>query len=406
MYLRFISSRVEEALTDTPVVLVNGPRRAGKTTLVQQIKDRDRSYLTLDDPTTLAAAKADPVGFIRGLNAATIDEIQRVPDLLLAIKQSVDNDRRPGRFLLTGSANILTIPRVADSLAGRMEIVRMLPLARSEIVGRRPTFLDEVFSGRVPAPRDLLLGDDLMRAVLAGGYPEALTRRSERRRQDWADAYVEAVVTRDLKDIAVVERLTDLPKFMRLLAEHSGQMANYSELGCGIGVDYKTSQRYVRLLEQLFLITTLAPWYTNAIKRIVKSPKLHVMDSGILAAVRGVTFSRLKTDRGLLGSLLETFVVSEVMKLCTWSNERCRLHHFRDHAQHEVDLLLEDRQGRIVGIEVKARATVNQSDFSGLHKVAEVCKDRLVFGVVLYDSDRTVPFGDRLFAAPISSLWS
>jgi hypothetical protein len=250
-----------------------------------------------------------------------------------------------------------------------------------------------------------LLGDDLVRTVLAGGYPEALTRRSEQRRQDWADAYVEAVLTRDLKDIAVVERLTDLPKFMRLLAEHSGRMVNYSELGCGIGVDYKTSQRYVRLLEQLFLITTLAPWYTNAIKRIVKSPKLHFMDSCILAAVRGVTFSRLKTDRGMFGGLLETFVVSEVMKLCTWSNERCRLYHFRDHAQHEVDLLLEDRQGRVVGIEVKASATVNQRDFSGLHKVVEVCKDRFLFGAVLYDSDKIVPFGDRLFAAPISSLW-
>jgi len=218
VYKRFIEQRVEEALSDTPVVLIAGPRRAGKTTLVRKLGSENRRYITLDDQTVLAAAQSDPAGFIRGLDEAIIDEIQRAPDLLLAIKKTVDEDYRPGRFLLTGSANVLTLPRVADSLAGRMETVRMLPLARAEIDGGPSTFLHRLFEGKLQGDRDAVVGDDLLRLVLLGGFPEAIARESERRRQDWARAYLTSVLTRDLRDIADVEKLTELPKFVRLLA--------------------------------------------------------------------------------------------------------------------------------------------------------------------------------------------
>ncbi len=406
MYKRFVEERASEALSDTPVVLIVGPRRAGKTTLVRKMEDTDRTYITLDDQTVLDAAKADPVGFIRGLDQATIDEIQRAPELLLAIKKSVDEDYRPGRFLLTGSANVLTLPRVADSLAGRMETIQMLPLARAEIDGTMPTFLDRLFSGKLKANLETLIGDDLLRLVLLGGFPEAIARETERRRQDWARSYLTSVLTRDLRDIADIEKLTELPKFVRLLAEHSGQLVNYSQFGSSINVSHKTGQRYVALLEQVFLVSTLQPWYTNALKRIAKTAKLHFLDTGLLAATRGMTFDRVKTDRGLIGALLETFVFSEVLKLMTASDMRLNPYHFRDQQMREVDIVLERDDGMIVGIEVKASATVRSSDFGGLRTLAEACGDRFAYGVVLYDSTDVVPFGERLAAAPLSCLWS
>jgi hypothetical protein len=367
---------------------------------------RGRTYLTLDDRTTLDAARADPAGFVRGLDRVTVDEIQRVPDLLLAIKKSVDEDRRPGRFLLTGSANVLTLPKVADSLAGRMETIRLLPLARAEVVGRQSTFLEKIFSGKPSVGKGIMLGDALTKLALVGGFPEAMSRGSERRRQDWGRSYLVSVLTRDLRDIAEIEKLTELPKFVRLLAEHSGRLANFSELGSGIGINYKTSQRYVGLLEQVFLVSTLQPWYSNAIKRVIKTPKLHFLDPGLLASSRGLTFDRVKRDRAAFGTLLESFAFAEIMRLMSWSDLRLMPYHFRDQQRHEVDLVLERDDGMIVGIEIKASATVTGGDFSGIRKLAEVCGNRFAFGAVLYDGDTVVPFGQGLAAAPISCLWN
>jgi uncharacterized protein len=404
VYKRLIEPRLREALSDTPVVLIVGPRRAGKTTLVQEMKTSRRPYLTLDDPTTFNAASTDPVGFIRGLNYAIIDEVQRVPELLLAIKRSIDQDYRFGRFLLTGSANVLTLPRVADSLAGRMETLQMLPLAHVEISGKLASFLNCIFAGKF-TERDTVLGDDLVRLVLAGGYPEAIARKNERRRQDWIRTYLNSILKRDLRDIAEVEKLTELPKFVRLLAQYSGQLVNYSEVGSKIGISYKTCQRYTGLLEQVFLISILPPWYTNMIKRIIKTPKLHFLDSGVLSASRRLTFDRLKNNRELFGTVLESFVFAEILKLMSGSDLRLTPYHFRDQQMREVDVVLERDDGMIVGIEVKANATVTSSDFSGLKALAQVCKDRFAFGAVLYDSSDLVPFGDKLAAVPISCLW-
>ena len=402
----FLERRAEEALSDTPVVLIVGPRRAGKTTLVKSMEDAGRTYITLDDQTMLEAARFDPAGIIRNLDRAIIDEIQRAPDLLLAIKKAVDEDYRPGRFLLTGSANLLTLPRVADSLAGRMETLQMLPLARAEIEGRTPSFLERLFEGKLQIQRKAVVGNDLVQTVLLGGFPEALARESERRRQDWARSYLTSTLTRDLRDITEVEKLAELPKFVRLLAEHSGQLVNYSQFGASIDVSHKTGQRYIRLLEQVFLIATLQPRFTNALKRIVKTPKLHFLDSGLLASARGLTFDMVKADRGTFGALLESFVFSEVLKLMTASDLRLTPYHFRDRDMREVDFVLERDDGMIAGIEVKASATVRSGDFAGLRALARPCGDRFALGVVLYDNIDVVPFGDRLVAAPLSCLWN
>ena len=281
----------------------------------------------------------------------------------------------------------------------------MLPLARAEIEGRTPTFLERLFEGDLRKARNAIVGDDLVHAVMRGGFPEAIARDSERRRQDWARSYLTSVLTRDLRDIAEIEKLTELPKFVRMLAEYSSQLVNYSQFGASINVSHKTGQRYLGLLEQVFLIATLQPWFTNALKRIVKTPKLHFLDSGLLASARGLTFDRVKADRGTFGALLESFVFSEVQKLMTGSDLRLTPYHFRDRDMREVDIVLERNDGMIAGVEVKASATVKASDFGGLRALAEATGDRFAFGVVLYDSAEVVPFGDRLAAVPLSSLW-
>jgi uncharacterized protein len=406
MFARHVRDRIEEALQDTRVVLVSGPRQSGKTTLVREISTPDMRFLTLDDPTTLDAARTDPVGFVRDIDRAVIDEVQRAPELLLAIKVDVDRDRRPGRFLLTGSANLMTIPTVADSLAGRMETVPLLPLAQCEILGRRSTFVDNLLSGGKPTVGSLLLGGDLVEAVLRGGYPEALTRDRWSRRQNWYRSYVDAIVQRDVKEIAQVDMLGVMPRLLRMIAEHSGQLVNYSAIGSAAGLNHVTTQKYMNVFESLFLIETVQPWHTNRLKRLTKSPKLHFLDSGLLAAMRGISAKDIERDRGTFGTLLETFAYSETRKIAGWSERRPSISHFRDREGLEVDIVLEGPDGNLAAIEVKAAASVSGKDFLALRKLAGILADRFIQGVVLYDGDQVVPFGDKLYAVPISSLWS
>jgi len=406
MFERHATKRIREALEDTRVVLVSGPRQSGKTTLAKEIAAKGMQFVTLDDPTTLDAARTDPVGFLRGIDRAVIDEVQRAPELLLPIKVEVDRDRRPGRFLLTGSANLMTMPKVADSLAGRMETVSLLPLAQSEILGQRSTFVDNLLSGHKPTVDRCLLGEDLVEAVLCGGYPEALSRSRWSRRHAWYTNYVNAIVQRDIKDVAQVEQLAVMPRLLRVIAEHSGQLVNYSSIGSAVGLNHVTTQKYLRIFESLFIVETVSPWFTNKLKRLTKSPKLHFLDSGLLASMRGISPEQVRRDRSTFGTVLEPFVYSEVRKIAAWSDRQPSIFHFRDREGVEVDIVLETSEGYISGIEIKAAASVTSQDFKGLRKLEETLRDRFTQGVVLYDGDQVVSFGNNLFAAPISSLWS
>jgi hypothetical protein len=405
LYPRFVAAAVATALGDTPVVLVSGPRQCGKTTLVRDLVAGKREFLTLDDDTILASARSDPGGLVRSLDKATIDEIQRAPDLLRSIKRSIDVDRRAGRFLLTGSANLLTVPQVSESLAGRMEIVNLLPLSQAEIHRRKPAFLNAAFKGKPAKPGQALAGEYLVEAVLTGGYPEMLRRRQPGRRQAWARDYIGAIVQRDVRDIAEIEKLDQMPRLLRVLAQYSGQLVNFTQMGGQVGLDDKTTRKYLGILEQLFLVRRLEPWFRNRLKRLVKTPKLHFLDSGLLATLLGITAERVRKDRAIFGSLLETFVFSEVLKQLAWFESPCTLYHYRDKDQDEVDIVVEEDPGAVVGIDVKASATVTGGDFKGLRKLAAACGDDFKLGLVLYDGERSVPFGDRLFAAPVSCLW-
>jgi len=409
MIRRNLSSRIYEALADTPVVALVGARQTGKTTLVQQITATaaDARYLSLDDATTRAAASADPTAFVqqsRGL--LVVDEVQKVPDLLSAIKVAVDRDRRPGRFLLTGSAHVLVLPRVSESLAGRMEILRLRPFSRGELAGHSEGFIDRVFEGDfTPPPASPQQSQPIHEMVLVGGYPEVVERPSARRREAWLGSYVTAILERDVRDLASIEGLARMPILLGLLAARSGSPLNKAELARASGLAYTTLERYLALLEATFLIEPLQAWSANLSKRLVRSRKVFLGDSGLTAQLTGVGFDRWQADPNVRGSLVETFVVSELHKQASWSDLEVSLSHYRS-ARREVDVVLEDRAGRIVGVEIKAGASLGRRDFAGLEALADDCGDRFVAGVILYGGDETLPFGPHLWALPLPALWS
>jgi hypothetical protein len=400
-----IKARVAEAMADTPVVLLAGPRQAGKTTLVRQLANREMRYLTLDDELTLLAAREDPVGMVRSLDRAVIDEIQRAPQLLLAIKKSVDEDRRPGRFLLTGSANLMVMPSVADSLAGRMETLTLLPLSQSELHGSTVNWLDRAFAGQLPEISTSLLGLDLVEAVLRGGYPEAVSRATARRRAAWARQYTDALIARDVRDVAGIDKLDHLPRFLRALAQVAGQMCNYTQLGGQVGLDGKTAARYIGVFEQMFLLRRIDVWARNRLSRVVKTPKVQFLDSGLLSSLKDLTVDVVQQDRTRFGSMLENFVFAELLKHASTAEADYRLLYYRDHDQIEVDLVIENAMGALIGVEIKAAATIRESDLRGLKRLSAVAGDAFWLGVILYDGTETLPLGDRLWAAPLSSLW-
>lgn len=410
IFPRGIKSRVSEALADTPVVLISGPRQAGKTTLVRQMVDSARRYITLDDEVSRLAAKEDPVGFIRSIDCAVIDEIQRAPGLLLAIKKTVDEDRRPGRFLLTGSANLMALPSVADSLAGRMETLVLLPLAQCEIAptpGVSLTWLDTLFAGKMLVATAPAVGEALVDKVSRGGYPEALARSEVRRRKAWARQYIDSLIQRDIKDIASIDKLDHIPRLLKALAQTAGQLCNYSQLGGQVGIDHKTASKYIAVFEQMYLMQRIPVWSGNRFSRLLKTSKLQFIDSGLLSVL--VDFTDSTRQRMLFGHLLESFVFGELRKQITWSEGEYGLFYYRDKDQNEVDFVIENASGGIIGIEVKAAGSVSINDMTGLKKLAVIAPKEFKAGIVFYDGIDTLPFGQinnrPIWAVPISVLW-
>ena len=437
LYPRPIERQLIEALEDSPVVLIHGPRQCGKTTLAQMVCApamlpglpglpethgqkaspdepfrRDYLYLSFDDFGIRAAAEADPMGFVANLPERVIlDEIQHVPELFGALKLEVDRRRLPGRFLLAGSANVLLLPRLADSLAGRMQIVRLHPLSQSElqssgsaglVVG--PEFLDALFGGEFQMTKSDHLGAQLAERIADGGYPAALARPTARRRANWYRAYIDALIQRDVRSLARIGSIEALPRLLSLAANQSARLLNVSSLASPFQVTRPTINDYLALLDRIFLLERLPPWHSNRKSRLIKTPKLHMGDTGVACALLGVDAPGLKNNGSLLGQLLETFVFQEIHRQAGWHDERFSFYHYRDKDRVEVDIVIE-RGDSLAGVEVKAAATVKRSDFNGLRKLARTAGTRFAGGAVLYDGEFPLSFGDGLFAVPIRRLW-
>ena len=408
MLARRLSELLLQALARSPVVLVNGPRQSGKSTLALNLGEaKPRRYITLDEAQTLAAAKADPPGFIAALDGpVTLDEIQHSPELFPAIKVAVDRKREPGRFLLTGSANVLLLPRLAESLAGRMQILTLWPLSQGEIEGRREGFIDTIFGeGSIKHFEVEEDREDLIRRALRGGYPGIVEWSDERARSDWFSSYVTTLLQRDVRDLANVEGLTALPHLLALLAVRSGSLVNFAELSRSAAIAQSTLKRYVTLFQATFMMDTVPAWSANLSKRLIKAPRLVITDTGLMSHVARVTRGRLDHEPALAGWLLESFVMTELRKQAAWSAGRPDLFHFRALTGQEVDVILEDRAGRVVGVEIKASSNVSAGDFRGLDTLRTVTRKRFHRGVVLYAGRQALPFGPGFHALPISALW-
>jgi predicted AAA+ superfamily ATPase len=364
------------------------------------------AYVTLDDEAPRALAAGDPAGFVAGLGRRTvIDEVQRVPELLLAIKARVDRDDAPGQFLLTGSADLRRLPTVADALPGRADYLTLWPFTQGELRGRRDDLLARLLGGDVPSIANAPVGRGAYADMLVtGGFPEA-RRRTGAARARFFDSYVTSIVERDVPDTARVHDPAAVGLLLRLVAARSGSLARYDALGRDAGIDGKTAKTHLDVLERLFLVRIRQPWHVNLGQRQVKAPKLYVSDAGLLAALIGADAHRVGADDGVAGALFETFVATELERQASWLPEPVSFWHYRAD-RREVDVVVERPSGEVVGIEVRASATVRPEDFRGLAHMRERIGARLVAGVILHPGERTLPFGDRLWALPLAALWS
>lgn len=407
MLERHVMPDLRAALDDTPVTMLVGPRQSGKSTLARALTDelKDARYVSLDRGIGLSAAREDPAAFVAGSDGTlVIDEVQRAPDLLLEIKASVDEDRRPGRFVLTGSADVLSLPRVADTLAGRLEVLRLWPLSQGEIEGRREGFLDALLAGDLEtlvAGAEPIDREGLMRRIEAGGFPEAV-ERSGGRRGRWFESYLDTMLQREVRDLSNVAGLTELPRLMRLLAARTTGLLNYASLSRDLGMPQTTLKRYLALLETAFLVATVPAWFRNIGKRLVKSPKLLLTDAGLLAHLLG---GGDLAERSF-GAVLENFVLMEIVKQASFGDLRPPLFHYRTAEGIEVDAVIESSGGRIYGIEVKAAATLTSRDSRGMRALSSSVGDDFGAGVILHTGSESVQLAERIWAMPVSALWA
>lgn len=406
-YPRSLGSALKEALADTPVVCILGPRQCGKSTLARNFCS-NYSYITFDEKGVLADALADPTGFVMALPEKVIlDEIQHAPELLRSLKIAVDKKRQPGRFLLTGSANLLLLPQLSESLAGRMEIIQLHALAESEKERQPGHFLRSFLEGKI---KSQIVGEKeessptLPERLVAGGYPEPLTRSPARARQ-WHRQYLKSIVERDVQTVAKVKDAHQLGVLLELLALSTAELVNTSQLSVGLRLDRKTVDHYLSILERLFLIRTLPAWHNNEGKRLQKTPKIHLLDSGLAATLSGLQAADWMMRRERFGHLLESFVVQQLIAQAGWTDPDLRFWHYRDHDQVEVDLVI-TRGKETWGVEVKAAASTNERDGQGLRRLADRCGKNFRGGIIFYNGATTFHTADkRFFSVPLSKLW-
>ena len=410
MHKRNLRFAVKEALQDTPVIVLNGARQVGKSTFCKQlIADGllQAQLVTLDDPSTLAAAQADPLGFIEGLNKhLIIDEVQRAPALLLSIKKVVDDNRKERRIILTGSADVMSLPKIADSLAGRIEIHKLWPFSQDELRTQHSDFLNILLSNDSGFASLKTPWDEIIQMIVNGGYPETLTRPTQSRKSKWFDSYITSVLQKDIRELANIEGLAQIPNVLSLIATRVGSTVNLSDISRLSGIKNTTLQRYMALLEYVFLIVKIPAWTPNKEGQYVKSPKIFLNDTGLLCHLRGESFQSIRANKTQAGALFENFVVLEIIKQLSWSDYPLKPYHFSIHKGAEVDLVLEDNAKRLYGLEIKATATLKEQDFKGLKQLAKLSGGKFKKGILLYNGDQFLTgFGENMYAVPIAALW-
>jgi len=405
LYPRYIKSLLLESLKDSPVVLIHGPRQCGKTTLACTVgSPKKYEYITFDDDVITKAAKEDPIGFVKNLPKRVIlDEVQKVPHIFSTLKKEIDSHRVPGRFVLTGSANILRMPKLSDSLAGRMHILRLHPLSQEELENYKSNFLDILFKRSFKTKKIKSSSNKLIHQIVKGGYPEVFKLPSERRRLNWYKNYIETLIQRDILDISKIRSFDILPRLLALCASQTSQLVNFSNLASAFQVSRPTIFDYITLFEQMFFLEKLPPWYNSRFKRLVKTPKLHLCDTGLACTLLGVNTVSLKKNRSLLGQILETFVFQELKRQASYHKKNHSFFYYRNKKGIEVDIVIK-RDYLVAGVEVKSSATVNLADFKGLRMLQKTVGKNFVCGVILYNGDTSVSFGNGFFAVPLSVL--
>jgi len=422
MYRRNITDSIIEALSDTPVILINGARQTGKSTLCNTLLNNESfaetlplslpisfrgQYVTMDDPATLLAAQKDPLGFLQDLGKHVIlDEVQRAPELFLPIKKLVDEDRKGRRIILTGSADVMMLPRVGDSLAGRIEIHNLWPLSQDEIEGTQSNFLHTLLDTDKKFKSSKTSWKNIAERMRIGGYPESLERSSTSRRNKWFADYMTAILQKDIRELANIEGLTEIPNVLKLIATRVGRTINMSDISRLSGIKNTTLKRYVTLLEHIFLIVKIPAWTKNTEGQFVKSPKVYLNDTGLLNHLIGLEDESFLEQRSNAGAYLENFIVMEIIKQLSWSDLYLKPYHFSIHRGSEVDLVLEDRAGGLYGIEIKSAAALQDKHFNGLRKLSKLAGNKFKRGIVLYTGEQYLGgFGDDLQAVPVSSVW-
>lgn len=413
MIPRYLHTVLQDSLHDFPVVLLTGARQVGKSTLAQALAGPGwpARYLTMDDRAVLDAALLNPDGFIQSQAAPLIlDEVQRAPDLLRAIKLVVDRKRHNGGYLLTGSANLLTLATVAETLAGRVAVHDLHPFSWAELGALpRKYAIDDLFSttsahdllGKWPGSAQDGRMQQLQRFLLHGGYPTPAQMQRNASRRTWFECYRQTYLERDLRDLADITHLPDFSRLLATLALRTGQLLNFSALSRDIGLPLSTLRRYFHLLEQTYQVFTIPPYHANAGKRLVKTPKLYLTDTGMSCHLTLADDWNTLVHRGQEGALVETWVAGELRKLTSWNTRRTELSFWRTSAGQEVDFLLE-RAGQVIGIEVKLASRVNQADLAGLRGCRLALGKSWRLGVLLYGGSHTLALEHDLLAVPFS----
>lgn len=409
MIPRHLEKRLRAGLRVSPAIPLAGARQVGKTTLIQQIANRENyAYRTLDDLVSLGAASTDPIGFLeRSPKPVILDEVQRCPELFLPIKADIDANRTPGRYILTGSANPLLIPKVGEALTGRMLLYSLLPLSQGEILGNNETFLRSIFEREfVQFETRSFPKTDFPERLLRGGFPTMQELSSVGDQREWCNSYLQLSLQKDVRDLAHIEGLKQFPNLLHLLATRVASLLNVQELSRTIGLPSSTLRRYLHLLETLFLIVFQPAWSNHLGKRLVKSPKVYFIDTALQLHLLGFDEQRLRQSPTLYGSALENFCFLELLKQASWDSLSHRLFHFRTQNGAEVDIVVENAAGNVVGIEIKSSTTLSSDDFRGLKVLRQEASNRWIRGIILYGGSQVLAFEQDLIAMPYSCLWA